>query len=54
MVNFLLTHKANFAFNTLDVLGINLQKIAHRLQVNPNFPSIQQKKRNFWGEDIMQ
>ncbi|XP_074301422.1 uncharacterized protein LOC141632809 [Silene latifolia] len=50
IIEFLRTNMDCFAWSHSDMIGIDLSVITHRLNVDPSFPPVQQKRRKFTPE----
>ncbi|KAL5583459.1 hypothetical protein UlMin_015901 [Ulmus minor] len=53
LINFLRDHRDVFARSHEDMLGIDPKVIVHRLNIDPSFRPVKQKRRNFNAERYM-
>ena len=50
LIKFLQEHKATFAWSTDDMIGVDPNVISHKLNVDPTYRPVRQKRRKFAPE----
>ena len=50
LISFLAQQHDYFAWSHTDMIGIDPEVVVHRLQIDPNYPPVKQKRRKFASE----